>query len=55
MRRPDERLNQIVSSMMSGTDSSRAIAIGLPDNPSVDECVRQYIADFWSPQPASKL
>lgn len=44
---PDERLNRIVSSMMSSTDSARAQSLGLPTNPSLDTIIREYIADFW--------
>ena len=93
---PDERLNGIVSSMMSSTDSasfaganiarrplvslhragayrtllcrcaltypgsraaaslthglqSRALSIGLPDNPPLEQVIREYVADFWTP------
>ena len=47
---PDSRLNRIVSSMMSSTDSTRAQSLGLPVNPSLDTIIREYIQDFWKPQ-----
>eukprot|EP00039_Didymoeca_costata_P024225 m.9675 g.9675 ORF g.9675 m.9675 type:complete len:631 (+) comp4112_c0_seq2:149-2041(+) len=52
--RPDARLNAIVSSMMSSMDSTRALSLGLPSNPPVEQIIREYISDFWQP-PAPKV
>eukprot|EP00035_Acanthoeca_spectabilis_P039178 m.59724 g.59724 ORF g.59724 m.59724 type:complete len:641 (+) comp9476_c0_seq1:16-1938(+) len=49
--KPDPRLDAIVSSMMNAINSERAVKLGLPTSPPLETCIREYIADFWSPPP----
>ncbi|KAL7533867.1 hypothetical protein ACHAXR_005498 [Thalassiosira sp. AJA248-18] len=44
----DERLSSIVGSFPTKVDSKRALALGAPPTPSIDDMVREYCEDFKS-------
>eukprot|EP00584_Thalassiosira_punctigera_P007818 CAMPEP_0172533194 /NCGR_PEP_ID=MMETSP1067-20121228/5981_1 /TAXON_ID=265564 ORGANISM="Thalassiosira punctigera, Strain Tpunct2005C2" /NCGR_SAMPLE_ID=MMETSP1067 /ASSEMBLY_ACC=CAM_ASM_000444 /LENGTH=661 /DNA_ID=CAMNT_0013317809 /DNA_START=74 /DNA_END=2059 /DNA_ORIENTATION=- len=44
----DERLSSIVGSFPTKVDSKRALALGAPPTPSMDDMIREYCEDFKS-------
>ena len=44
--KPDHVIQKIVSTWPTATDSSRGLALGLPNDVSLDQVVEDYIADF---------
>ena len=51
--KPDAWLDEVVGGMATATDSSRAVALGLPSNPPLDDLIRQYIDDFMNVKPSA--
>lgn len=43
---PDPRIRSIVSQWPTDIDGSRAVAMGLPEAPGLDEIIRNYMEDF---------
>ena len=43
---PDPVIRRIVDSWPTGTDASRAIALGLPDEKPLEEVVEDFITDY---------
>ena len=43
---PDPVIQKIVATWPTATDSSRALALGLPNDASPDQVIKDYIADF---------
>ena len=43
---PDETVQRLVGSWPAYAKADRAAALGLPQNPPLDEVVRQYIEDY---------
>jgi len=43
---PDPRIRSIVSQWPTDIDGSRAVALGLPEAPGLDEIIRNYMDDF---------
>ena len=43
---PDPAIQRIVGSWPGYARAERAAALGLPENPPLDEVVRQYIEDY---------
>ena len=49
---PDDFLCGIVGSMATATEFKRAIALGIPDNTSLEDIILQYVDDFGEGQVA---
>ena len=49
---PDDFLCGIVGSMATATEFKRAIALGIPDNTSLEDIILQYVEDFGEGQVA---